>query len=121
VASHAGPVPARSAVAPEARPAPDLVVEDPAAGFVGAALEARGIRAADDRGEGAGELALEPLDAGSADRLEVDEVAAVWVGLQLRAHRQAAGDGVQLGQLAAGERAAGRLRGPSAAVSVTAR
>jgi hypothetical protein len=104
VASDSRSVPARTEVAPEACPAPGVVVEGAPARLVGAPLQPRRARAAENRGEGAGELPLEALHTRAPDRCEVDEVPAVGILLELRTHREAAGDGIQLGQLSGGER-----------------
>jgi hypothetical protein len=65
------------------------------------------VRPPQERGERARELPFDAVDPGTSYRREVDDVAAAGLGFELRAHRQAAGDGVQLGELSRGERVAG--------------
>ena len=107
MAPHPGPVPAGPRVAPAASSAACRVAEDPAAGLVGTPFQARRARAPQDRPEGARELPLEPIDPRPADRREVDDVAAVAPGDQLCAHREAARDLVQRGDLGLREGATG--------------
>ena len=57
------------------------------------------MRAAQDRRERAGELALDPVDPPAADGREVDDVPAAGLRLEPGAHRQATDDRVQVREL----------------------
>lgn len=68
------------------------------------------MRAPEHRGERARQLALDPVDPGATDGREVDQVAAVFGQLELRANRRASDHRIDRRQLALGEETAGRGR-----------
>lgn len=107
MATDASTVPARSQIAPAPCAATGLVDERTPAGLVRAALEARRPRAPQDRSERAHEHPLRPVDPIPPDRVEGDDVSALWLCLQVRAHGQAPRNGIQLGELGPRELPAG--------------
>ena len=90
--------------------APARVVEHVPARLVRADANPRRVRAPEHRGERARQLALDPVDPVATDGREVDQVAAVFGQLELRANRRASDHRIDRRQLALGEETAGRGR-----------